>query len=464
MSGKPTSCIGCPLYTKGKGFVPPDGPMSSPITLMGEAPGSSESAQSLPFVGEAGVYLNRALKRLGRERGQYHIRNVLQCQPPKNWLAGAPWEQAAIQHCSVHRHGAWRDDTTYVTMGSIATRTALYEASSITMKGKMDGWHGYVIPSVRVKNSFVIPTYHPAFMLRGNHDLFGAFLWVHKRAMEVASFGNTHNEAGLYIDPDPVAFSVYTESIPDDSTYWLSVDIETATTPLFEGDNEIPVGAITRISFSHNPDQGVTVPWTDPYKFLIREALQKQCAKVFWNANYDVPILNENGFPVIGQIIDGMWAWHMLQSALPKSLGFVTPFYSNVMPWKHTSSDDMPKYAANDPVQTLRCMYGIAKQLKAGDQWDSFVKYSVQLDPILRDMRKAGIGIAEDSATALQQHVEGKRQAYYDLMEQEYPPDLLPYTHILKRPREGFDKITIRQTVLCCDKCGATDVTKSHKC
>jgi hypothetical protein len=154
----------------------------------------------------------------------------------------------------------------------------------------------------------------------------------------------------------------------------------------------------------------------------------------------------------------------MLQSALPKSLGFVTPFYSNVMPWKHTSSDDMPKYAANDPVQTLRCMYGIAKDLKAGEQWDSFVKYSVHLDPILRQMRKAGIGIAKDSATALQQHVEGKRQAYYDLMEQDFPKELLPYTHILKRPRDGFDKIKLKQTVMCCENCGATDVTASHKC
>jgi len=464
VSGKPTTCIGCPLYTKGRSFVPPDGPEAAPIVLLGEAPGASEAAQGKPFVGDAGVYLNRAVKRLGKTRDDYHIRNVIQCQPPKNWLAGASWEEGAIAHCAQYRRSGWQDNKTYIAMGQIAARTALHEVSAMTMRGKMDGWHGYVIPSVHVKNSHIIPTYHPAFLLRGNHKLFGAFLWVHKRAMEVAAFGNTHHEAGLYLDPDPVAFSVYVESIPDDPEYWLSADIETSTQPIFEGDNEIPAGTITRISFSYNPDQGVTVPWTDPYKFLIRQALQTKAAKVFWNANFDIPILNDAGFPTEGRILDGMWAWHMLQSDLPKSLGFVTPFYSNVMPWKHTSSDDMVKYAANDPVQTLRCMYGIAKNLKSGDQWDSFVNYSVKLDPILRTMRHVGIGIEPDSATALHDHLEGQRQAYYDVMEGQFPPHLLPYTHVLKRPREGFDEITLKQEVLCCTTCGAEDVTNSHKC
>ena len=122
------------------------------------------------------------------------------------------------------------------------------------------------------------------------------------------------------------------------------------------------------------------------------------------------------------------------------------------------------KYAANDPVQTLRCMYGIAKNLKSGDQWESFVNYSVKLDPILRTMRHVGIGIEPDSATALHEHLEGQRQAYYDVMEGQFPPDLLPYTHVLKRPREGFDEITLKQEVLCCTTCGAEDVTNSHKC
>ena len=95
------------------------------------------------------------------------------------------------------------------------------------------------------------------------------------------------------------------------------------------------------------------------------------------------------------------------------------------------------------PDQVMRCMYGIAKGLKEGDQWESFIKYSAQIDPILRNMRRIGIRIEPDSANALHTHLEGQRQAYYDVMEQQFPPELLPYTHILKRPREGFDEITI---------------------
>lgn len=464
MSAKPQSCIGCPLYTKGRGFVPPDGPEESPIYLIGEAPGSSEADRSVPFVGDAGVYLNRAIKRLGRQRADYHVRNVIQCQPPKNWLAGAPWEHGAIAHCAVHRHSGWRDSKTYVAMGQIAARTALDEMAGITMRGKMEGWHGYVIPTLKVKNSFIIPLYHPAFLLRGMQKLFGAFMWGHKRAMEVAAFGNTHVEAGHYVDPDPVAFSLYADSLPQESSFWLSADIETSTLVTFEGENEMPSGSITRISFSYNPEQGVSVPWQPAYYQSIRQLLESKTTKVFWNANYDVPILRANGFTVNGPVLDGMWAWHMLQSDLPKSLGFVTPFYSNVMPWKHTASDDIGPYAAKDAVQALRCAYGIKKDLQAGDQWESFAKYSMKLDAILRQMTYKGIGVDRDSTNALNEHIAGKAQAHLEVMEAKYPSHLLPYTHILKRPHEGFDEIKIKKEVMCCDDCGAVDVTPSHKC
>jgi hypothetical protein len=315
-----------------------------------------------------------------------------------------------------------------------------------------------------VKNSYIIPSYHPAYLLRGNHNMFGAFLWVHKRAMEVAAFGNIHDEAGAYVDPDPVAFSVFVDAMPNDPDIWLSTDIETATTPIFEGENEIPAGSITRISFSYNTMQGVTVPWREGYFFLIKRLLESRTTKVFWNANYDIPILEAAGYPVRGPIFDGMWGWHMIQSDLPKSLGFVTPFYSNVMPWKHTASDDQGPYAAKDASQALRCAHGITRDLKAGDQWDSFKRFSMDLDPILRRMRRTGIRVDPESTTALKDHVDGQRAAYRDLMETQYPADLLPYTHYLKRPREGFEEVTIEQEVMCCETCGAEDVTASHKC
>jgi len=461
MSGKPKSCIGCPLYTKGHGWVPSSGPEHAPITLVGEAPGSSEAHQGQPFVGDAGVYLNRALKRLGADRDQYRIMNCIQCQPPNNWLSGAPWEAVAIQYCKDNRTPEWRDSTTYVTMGKIATRTALLEMSATVLHGKIDGWHAYVIPTVNVSNSYIIPSYHPAYLLRGKQKLFGAFIWVQKRAMEVASFGYTPDPPGLYCDPDPLMFEHYVDSIPDDPAYWLSVDIETTTKPIFEGENEIPSGTPTRISFCHNPAQGITVPWEERYLFNIRRAMQTKTAKVFWNANFDVPIMAKYGQPAAGDIIDGMWAWHMLQSDLPKSLGFVTPFYSSVQPWKHTALDDMPKYAANDPVQALRCMFGIAKHLKESDQWDTFWRFSVKLDPLLRRMRDHGIEVHKDGAKSLDTYLTGATAAYFELMKQDFPDHLLPEDGGLKRPREGY---YLKQQALCCNSCGAIDVTPKHKC
>jgi len=76
---KPQSCSGCPLYEKGTGFVPADGPVPAPILFMGEAPGWEEAARGLNFVGAAGSMATRLMRGAGIAREDSRIGNSIQC-------------------------------------------------------------------------------------------------------------------------------------------------------------------------------------------------------------------------------------------------------------------------------------------------------------------------------------------------------------------------------------------------
>jgi DNA polymerase len=64
--------------------VPGEGPLSSEILFIGEAPGVNEDKQGRPFVGAAGKFLDECLAAAGVSRETAYICNVLKCRPPSN--------------------------------------------------------------------------------------------------------------------------------------------------------------------------------------------------------------------------------------------------------------------------------------------------------------------------------------------------------------------------------------------
>lgn len=64
--------------------VPGDGPEDADVMFIGEAPGWHEDQQGLPFVGPAGLFLERLLASINLTRQQVYISNVIKCRPPGN--------------------------------------------------------------------------------------------------------------------------------------------------------------------------------------------------------------------------------------------------------------------------------------------------------------------------------------------------------------------------------------------
>ena len=129
------------------------------LMFIGEAPGFHEDKQGEPFVGAAGQLLTRMLGEIGLRREDVYIANVLKCRPPVNRdplpdeiEACTPWlvEQISLLQPRV-----------VVTLGNFATKFVLNTSTGITrLRGQVHDWHGRT----------VIPTFHPAAVLRGGGE------------------------------------------------------------------------------------------------------------------------------------------------------------------------------------------------------------------------------------------------------------------------------------------------------
>ncbi len=154
-----------------------EGDPGARLMFIGEAPGADEDRTGRPFVGRAGQLLDKMIAAMGLKREQVYIANVLKTRPPDNATptseecqACAPYlfEQVAIIRPEV-----------IVTLGLPASRTVL--GTDLTMGAMRGRWASfrYVPPLLGSLSQAgeaaaaagglsvpVMPTYHPAFLLR----------------------------------------------------------------------------------------------------------------------------------------------------------------------------------------------------------------------------------------------------------------------------------------------------------
>src|SRR5947207_4805488 len=125
---KPAACTGCPLYERGDGYVPGEGPPGSPIALVAEAAGKVEALTGRPLVGDAGGMLQRLFNLLGWNREAFRLDNCCRCNPPGDWFdERAPWYYGALQHCQyVERETLAAGPRVVVTLGGTALRRVMH--------------------------------------------------------------------------------------------------------------------------------------------------------------------------------------------------------------------------------------------------------------------------------------------------------------------------------------------------
>jgi uracil-DNA glycosylase len=157
LAAEAATCTRCSLAQTRTQVVFGRGNPHADLVFVGEAPGAEEDAQGLPFVGRSGKLLDRlVLEEIGLTDAQFFVMNVLKCRPPGN-RDPKPEEVAA---CS-----SWFDaqlallrPRVVVSLGNFASRALLQTNTGITrLRGRTYPWRDCVL----------VPTYHPAAVLRG---------------------------------------------------------------------------------------------------------------------------------------------------------------------------------------------------------------------------------------------------------------------------------------------------------
>lgn len=153
-------CTRCDLAASRTQVVFGNGDPGAGCMIVGEGPGAEEDAQGLPFVGRSGQLLDRLLmEEMGLTRAQVYVANVVKCRPPGN-RDPRPDE---VEACSM-----WLDSQldligprVVITLGNFATRALLGTKEGITrLRGRTYPWRGATL----------VPTFHPAAVLRGGSD------------------------------------------------------------------------------------------------------------------------------------------------------------------------------------------------------------------------------------------------------------------------------------------------------
>jgi uracil-DNA glycosylase, family 4 len=152
---------GCPLRDQGATqAVFGRGNPQAPVLIVGEGPGAEEDQQGEPFVGAAGRLLNRMLDA-AELSDQVFITNTVYWRPPGN--RPPTTEEQAICAPFLNRTLALIQPRAVLLLGAAAARSILRTETGITrLRGQWGEWQ---LPEGGIRAP-VLPTLHPAFLLR----------------------------------------------------------------------------------------------------------------------------------------------------------------------------------------------------------------------------------------------------------------------------------------------------------
>lgn len=492
----PTTCEGCPLYERGckvgTKFSRIEGKGTSGVMIIGEASGEEEDREALPFRPHApsGGMLEKAIKLSGMNRQDFWLTNIIRCRPPGNRLAKAEYERAAIDHCRQNLNRAIEElkPRAILALGAISQRELTgFEGG----KRAVSYVRGYPLPGPQ--GIVTIPSYHPAFIVRGNTRLLGLLIKDINSARSAAA-----GRYGYVIDPSTEmqalegvrALERLYEEASRDPEVWIASDIETEhskkgiedelveaeslSTDLqggeefFSGEvtedyeemagaeqmepssNEIGDGnnnglgrgttPILSVQFAISDRWGVFGDWKDPrIKEISQKIYQLPNPKVFHNGDrFDVPKLEGEGVEICGDIYDSLSMRKALHPDLPANLQQVAGDYGWRWPWKHLSGTNDIIYGVADVCSLVRICAKLPLDLDKFGMWEAYCT-------LIREVRarvevpweRRGIPISVERLNAYREELTVKVNEMVGEMLPLIPPEL----HQREPSAKGFTNL-----------------------
>ncbi len=156
------NCTRCRLHQGRRQTVFGEGSPTAQIVFIGEGPGEEEDRTGRPFVGRAGELLTRMITAMGLKRSDVYICNIIKCRAPGNRSPAADEADACRDY--LLRQLQIIAPKVIVTLGNPATQKLLDTTVGITkIRGQ---WQKLPLLIPGLSGIDVMPTFHPAFVLR----------------------------------------------------------------------------------------------------------------------------------------------------------------------------------------------------------------------------------------------------------------------------------------------------------
>ena len=171
-------CPHCTTCTSHTQTVFGEGNPDAELMFVGEAPGAEEDRTGRPFVGRAGQKLDDMITAMGLARSDVYIANVLKSRPLDNRTP----LQSEVELCGPYLAEQIRiiEPKAIVTLGGPATKLLLNTTLGITrLRGV---WSQYIDP-ITGRETPVMPTFHPAYLLRAYTPENRKLVWSDMQAV-----------------------------------------------------------------------------------------------------------------------------------------------------------------------------------------------------------------------------------------------------------------------------------------
>lgn len=333
---------------------------SSPIWIIGEAPGPDEITRGEPFIGSSGKELTHMLNEVGINRNHCFLGNVADRLEKEYKLKATKAKELGIEKVDglyptknasegrerIRELVTKHEPTLVIALGNLAL-WALTGEVGITK------WRGSIIPLPYGK---VIPTFNPAGVMKN-----WAWRWLSvqdlRRAKRESKFPEVRKPAWEFtIRPSVDQVLGFLEGLHDQV---VATDIETRG------------GQISCVGIATSKTHALCIPfmsiekpegyWSKEDEYQITLALRGALTKpgvgsIFHNGLYDVQYFCKQWGYAPNVAADTMLMQHAGYSGLRKSLDFISSLYCEYYCfWKDEGRKWNPKTTSEDQYWTYNC-------------------------------------------------------------------------------------------------------------
>ena len=157
LSQRANQCSLCTLSNSRKNVVFGEGNPHADIMFVGEGPGAVEDEMGRPFVGKSGELLTKIIETtLELKREDVYIANIVKCRPPLNRVPSREEAQKCLPF--LLKQIELVKPKIIITLGATSYQYLSGDETSAISKirGEM----------IQFSEALLMPTFHPAFLLR----------------------------------------------------------------------------------------------------------------------------------------------------------------------------------------------------------------------------------------------------------------------------------------------------------